>query len=138
MLLEGCVVDQDVELAEFLKGLLDGGFTEAQIRDVSGHRNATSPLGLDRAFGLLGVAVLIQIRDCRVRAFAGVENCNRTADAGIAPCDQRHHVAQLVGALVVGRTVHGLGRELGFQAGLFEMLFGEGRWIRARTRLHRF
>jgi len=137
VLLEGRVIDQDVELAELLEGLLDRGFTEAQIRDVPRHRNTTSPFGLDRAFGLLGVGVLVQIRDCHVRAFAGVEYRDRTADTGIAPCNQRHHVAQFVGAVVVGCIVHGSTGELGFQAGLFEVLFGKGCWISTGAGLHR-
>jgi hypothetical protein len=49
--LEGGVVDQDVELAELLESLLDRGFTEAQIRNVSGHRDTTSLFGLDRTTG---------------------------------------------------------------------------------------
>jgi hypothetical protein len=60
MLLERRVVDQDIELAEFIDGLLDRGLAERIVRNIAGDGDAAPALRFDGAFGFLGVGVLIR------------------------------------------------------------------------------
>ena len=64
------------------------------------------PSRFDGALGLLGVLVLVEIDDRDIGAFARKEHGDGAADAGVAAGDQRHHVLELVRALVAGRLEH--------------------------------
>ena len=81
MLLEGCVVDQDIEPAEFLHRAADGLLAEFRIGDIARDHDAAAALLLDRAFGFLGVLMLVEIGDRDIGAFARIEHRYRTADA---------------------------------------------------------
>ena len=138
VLLEGGVVDEDVELAEFLDGLLDRVLAEFGVGDIAGEENAAAAFLLDSLLGLLGVLVLVEIGERDVGALAREEHRDRAADAGIAAGDQRHLVEKLLRALVVRGVVHRLEFELGLEARLAQMLVGERRvGIDARSGLHR-
>ena len=108
------------------------------IGDIARQENAAAPFLLDRALGLLGVLVLVEIGDRDVGALAREQHRDRAADAGIAAGDQRHLVEKLFRALVVRGVVHRLELELGLLARLAQMLVGERRrGIDARAGLHR-
>ena len=81
VLLECGAVDENVELAEFVHGLLDRVPAEFGIGDVSGKQNAATPFLLHGALGLFCVLMLIEIGHCYVRAFAREQHGDSTADA---------------------------------------------------------
>ncbi len=138
VLLERRVVDQDVELAEFLDGAPDHIGADPALADVAGDGEAAPPLVLDRPLGHRRVLVLVEIEDGDIGALAGEQHRHRPADAGIAAGDDRHRILQLARALVVGRVVHRRRVELGLAAGLRQMLLREGRLgVAPRPRLHR-
>ena len=113
VLLEGGVVDEDVELAEFVDGLLYRVLAEFGVGDIAGEENATAAFLLDSLLGLLGVLVLVEISERDVGALAREEHRDRPPDAGIAAGDERHLVEKLLRALVVRGVVHRLEFELG-------------------------
>ena len=138
VLLEGGVVDEDVELAELVDRLLDRVLAEFGVGDVAGEQDAAAAFLLDGLLGLLRVLVLVEIGERDVGAFACEEHRDRPADAGIAAGDERHLVEKLLRALVVRGVVHRLELELGLEARLAQMLVRERRdGIDARSGLHR-
>ena len=89
--------------------------------------DAAAAFLLDRALRLRGVVVFVEIGDGDIGAFAGEENGDRAADAGIAAGDERDLVLELVRALVMRRVVHRREFKVGFVPGLLEMLLRKGR-----------
>ena len=88
VLLEGGVVDQDVELAELpSRSWPTASSQNSAIGDVAGDQDAAAPFLLDRALGFLGVLVLVEIDDRDIGAFAREQHRHRAADAGIAAGD---------------------------------------------------
>ena len=83
-----------------------------------GQQDAAAAFLLDRALGLLGVLVLVEIGQRDVGALAGEQHRHRPADAGVAAGDQRNLVEQLLRAFVVRRVVHRLELEIGLKSRL--------------------
>ena len=74
MLLEGGVVDQNVEAPVMPRGLVDGGLAEGGIGDVARKEQAPPARAFDRALRFLGVFLLLgEVDDRDVGAFARVE-----------------------------------------------------------------
>ena len=69
MLLAG-IVDEDVEPAELVDGLLDRSFAELLVADVAGDGDGAPALLLDDLLGLLRIVMLAQIDNRDVRALA--------------------------------------------------------------------
>src|SRR5712692_1297563 len=88
MLLAG-VVDEYVEPAEAAQGVLDEATAETFIADIAGHQARGATLVLDQAFGLVGVAVLVQIGDRHLGALACEGDGDGAADAAVAAGDER-------------------------------------------------
>ena len=138
VLLEGRVVDQDVELAEARPPSFHGVLAEFGIGHVAREQDAAAAFLLHGALGFLGVVVLVEIGDRHVGALARVQHGHRAADTGIAAGDQRDLVLELLGALVMRRVVHRRELEFRFVSGLLEMLLRQRRCgIDPRARLHR-
>ena len=116
MLLAG-VVDEDVEPAELIDGLLHRLLAELLVADVAGNGDRLAPFLLDDLLGLGGVVMLAQIDDGDVRAFAREQRGDRAADAAVAAGDQRHLALQPAGARIARLPV-GLRLELALVAGL--------------------
>src|SRR5215216_1191637 len=68
------VVDEDVEFPQLGDRSLDRLLAKRLLADIAGDQQAASPLGLDQALRLLGVAVLVQVDDRAVGTFLGVQN----------------------------------------------------------------
>src|SRR5690606_29157022 len=136
--LERGVVDEDVDPAELVDDPLHGIVAEGRVAHVARDGEAAPPLLLHRAPGLLGVLVLAEVEDGDVGSLTREEDEDRAADARVAAGDDRDHVAQLVGAAVVGRLEARRGLEHGLAAGLLQVLRGERELrLRARAHLHR-
>src|SRR4051794_26172499 len=88
MLLAG-VVDQDVETAEPVDGLLDRALAKLLVADVAGYRDRAAAFAFDDLLGLRGIVMLAQIEDRDVSAFASVERRDSSADAAVGAGDQR-------------------------------------------------
>jgi hypothetical protein len=84
------------EFAERLHRLLDRRLAEVCVCDVAWYQKAPASLCLDGMFGLRGVLMLIQIHDRDVGALPCIQHSDGTADPGIAPGDQSHHVLELL------------------------------------------
>ena len=137
VLLERGVVDQDVEPAQRLDGVLDRRRRERRVGDVALDQHGPAALAFDRVLGLLGVLVGVEVGDGDVGAFAGEEHRHGTADAGVGAGDQRGLAGELLGTLVIGRVVHRRRRHHRLDAGLFLVLGGERRLrIAPRAGLH--
>jgi len=95
VLLEGRIVNEDVDPAKCRQGLLDGTGTKAGLCHVSRDQNAASALRFDAALGLLRILVLVEVDNGNVRPFAGVDHGNGAPDAGVASRDDGRHVLKL-------------------------------------------
>ena len=138
VLLEGGVVDQDVELAERLERLVHRLLAEAHGLHVAGDQQALAALASRRIrFVLRRVLVLGQVHDRDVRAFAREQHRHRAADAGIAAGDDRGHAVELAAAGVVRREEARFEVQLVLVAGLVEVLRGQFRRFLAKAGLRR-
>ena len=95
MLLAG-IVDEDVEAAELVDGLLDCALAESLVADVARNRDRAAPFALDEPLGRCRIIVLAQIEDRDVGAFAGEQGCDRAADAAVGAGDQRDFVFEAI------------------------------------------
>jgi hypothetical protein len=75
------VVDENVELAEFIHGLLDRVPAEFGIVHIYGKQNATTPFFFHGALRFLCVLMFVEIGRCHVRSFAREQDGDSTADA---------------------------------------------------------
>ncbi len=83
--LEGGVVDQDVEPAEFGRHPVHRLETEGPVAHVAGDQQTAAAFLLHRpGFGRLSILSLVQIEDGDIGAFAGEEHGHGPPDAGIA------------------------------------------------------
>jgi hypothetical protein len=120
--LEGGVVDEDVDLAEFLHRAFDDGLAVGLLADVARDGDAFPPGGLDYPRRLLRVTLFAQVGDEDVCPLAGEGQRHGPADAAVAAGDDRRLPFQLprplVGLLpIVRRWLH-----LGFEPRRFLLL----------------
>jgi hypothetical protein len=100
------VVDDDVEAAEALHGLLDQRLAKGFVLEVAGDRKAVAAFLLDQSDHFLRIRFLRrQIVDGNIGAFARVRDRGGAAHAGISTCNQRLAAGQATGALVAGLTM---------------------------------
>jgi hypothetical protein len=64
------IVDEDVEPAQLIDGLLDGVIAKLSVANVAGNGDRLAALFLDDLPGLLRIVVLAQIEDRDVRTLA--------------------------------------------------------------------
>ena len=69
MLLSG-IIDEDIEPAEFIDGLLHGILAKAFVADVAGNRDRVAAFTLHDLFGLRRVIMFAKVEDGDVRALA--------------------------------------------------------------------
>src|SRR5690606_19736711 len=106
-LLRGDVVDQQIEPAQGLHGLLDHVRAVLGRAQVAWQQRALAPLGLDQLGGPLRVLVLLEIGDGDVGALLREGDRHGPADARVSAGDQRPAVLQQAPALV---ALHGAAR----------------------------
>jgi hypothetical protein len=123
-------------MAKLAHGSFDGLLAKTAVRDIAWNEDAALALGLDSSFRLLGVFMLIQVDDGDIRAFAGLKNGNRPADAAIAACDECDFSLQLFRPLISRRVIHRCGLHLALESGLGMVLRGKFGRVFARARLH--
>src|SRR5205823_9859049 len=124
LVLLGCIVDQNVEPAEFLGGFLHGPSAEAFVTDVTGYLDAARTFARDEAQRLVGVAILIEIDDGDVGSLACHGDRGGAADTAVAAGDQRDATFELADAGIF-RLVIRLRPHLVLAAGLALLaLFG--------------
>lgn len=137
MYLEGGVVDQHVEAAEFLHRACHRAAAKGAGADIAPQRETAPALCLDGALRRLGVAILAEIGDGDIGALAREQHRHSAADAGIAAGDQGHLAVELLRALPERRVIERRRLDRPFLAGLRMMLLRERRHgIFARTSLH--
>ena len=120
----GGVVDEDVELAEFLHCLRHSVLTELGIADVSGHHQAPAALGQHHFQGVLRVLVLVEVQNRHVGPFTGKMHRHGASDAAVAAADEGHLALEFVAAPVVVADDHRRQAHFGFAAGLLLLGFG--------------
>src|SRR5256885_9580311 len=101
MLLEGGIVDENVEAPELFARLIHGAVAERGVGDIT--RNEQAPLAhaLDRALRLFRIALFLgEIHDCDIRAFAREEVRHRPANPRVATRDECDLAIELAGRLV--------------------------------------
>jgi hypothetical protein len=136
--LKAGVVDEDVEAAELLQGLLNGAGAEFRIANVAADQQAFPSFLLNRLPGALGILILFQVDNRNIGAFARVQHGDAAPDAAVTAGDDRNLALELPRAEIVRRVVKGLGIELVFVPGLRLMLLGKGQFrVAPRSRLHR-
>ena len=138
MLLKRSVVDEDVEAAEPLQGLLNGARAELRIGDVAADQQAFTSLLLDSIHSALGVLLLFQVDDCNVGAFSRIQHGHAAPDPTVTAGDDRNLALELFRAEIMRRVVKRIGIEFVFVPGLGLMLLRKGQFgIAPRARLHR-
>src|SRR3954470_16700920 len=81
--------------------------------------------------------MLVEIGERNIGALPSKQHRDRATNAGIAAGDKRGHIEELIRALVAWRIVHRLEIEVGFAAGLFQVLARKRRYrVDSRPRLH--
>ena len=73
---------------------------------------------LDGPLRLFGILILDEVRDRDVGSLTREEDRNRLANAGIAPCNERDFVLELLRTFVVRRIEHWMRPKFGFLARL--------------------
>ena len=91
MLLTG-IVDEDIEPAELVDGLLDRAIAEVLVADVTGDEDRFAAFLLDDLLRLLRVVMLAKIENRYVGALAREERSDGAADAAVRAGDQRNLV----------------------------------------------
>jgi hypothetical protein len=119
MLLIGCVVDEDVQAAQFGHGAGDGLFAERRIADVAGNQQSAAAFVADSLFSLSGVGLFDwQIDNGDVGAFAGKQDGHGATDARVAAGDERSRSRELARAAILGSLKPGSRPDLRFDTGL--------------------
>ena len=93
--------------AELLDSRVDDFAAMSRRSDIAGDEHRFSPRLFDQSLRLLGVLMLIQVGDDDVRAFTGIGDRNRAADAAVAAGDDGFLARQFVAAAVRVFTVIG-------------------------------
>ena len=75
-----CIVDEDVEPAQFGDSLLDRGLNGGDVRAVRLDRHGSAPHRLDGADDLRGTLRGLLVGDRHIRAFGGKRLCDRCAN----------------------------------------------------------
>ena len=115
------VVDEDVELAELVHGLLHRLIAERLVADIPGNGECAAAFLLDDLPGLGGIVMLAEIDDGDVRAFTCEQRGDRPAYAAVAAGDQRHLAIEPPGARIA-RLPLGLRFQLALVAGLLVLM----------------
>src|SRR4029079_12907520 len=95
MLFRG-VVDENIELAEFLHSHRDSVFAKARVTEIPRNGHATPAELFNCLFRRTRILVLIQINDRNVRALASEQYRRRPADTAVASRHQRHAALQFI------------------------------------------
>ena len=90
------IVDQDVDIAEFLFGALHHRANRSFVADVRMHLQRATPRLFDCFQHRRGYLFAEDIGDHHVRSFRGKSSGDRPSDAPGAPGDDRHAILQLV------------------------------------------
>src|SRR5438874_7850765 len=101
-MLFGRVVHEDVELAEFGDRLLHHVPANRFLSDIARKLEASAAFLIDSTRGLFSVAMLVEIGDGNVSAFAGKDDGHRASDAAVAARDERNFAVQFAAAFVFG------------------------------------
>src|SRR6185295_19395508 len=89
MLLKGCVIHQNVELAKLLERLGDQVSTDSWLCDVPQHRERLSSFCLNRTLSLFCISLLwFKICESHVGAFARKQHSHRSSNARITAGDK--------------------------------------------------
>ena len=90
--IDGRVVDQDVNPAEFSDQALEHGIDIFALGDVGSQRQRPSPLFTNLLRDRLGARPTARIIDQHIRAFIGQSQGDMAADAASAASDEGHFV----------------------------------------------
>jgi hypothetical protein len=126
--LEGGVIHQHVDAAEFLHRALDDGAAVGRIGQVARHQDRLAAGFLDQALGFLRILVLVQVGDQDVRAFARERQGHGAADAAVGAGDQGRLAGQAAVADVAVFAVVGFRGEQGFAARGCLLWVSAGMW----------
>jgi hypothetical protein len=102
-MLFGGVVDEDVQPAEFLHGVLDHVPAGRFPADIAGEREALAFFRFDEPLGFPRVLVFVQVSDGDVRAFPREQHRDGAADAAVAAGDERDFALEFAAAVILGR-----------------------------------
>jgi hypothetical protein len=100
--LERGVIHQHVDATEFFHRFVNDGQALGLLGQIARQQQALTARLLHPACSLLGVFMLIKVRNRHVGPFAGVGNRYRATNAAVAAGDQRDLVAHAARALVTG------------------------------------
>lgn len=123
----GCIVDENVDAAEFPNGRFDDPAAMVGRLDVAGGKHGLATCFLHQSLGGHRVVMLAQIADKDVRSLARIGDRHGPADAAVPAGDDGSLVLQASGTLVgvfpvIGQRLHPIG-----SAGHFLGLAGKGR-----------
>jgi len=122
------IVDEDVDAAKTLDGLVDEGLALGLLRDVPGQQQALAPGLFDPACGFLRVFVFIEVGNRDVRAFTGEGDGDGATDTTVGTGDQCDLALQAPRAFIALFASIGVRVHLLLAAGDRLGLFPEGRF----------
>lgn len=99
--LEGSIVDQDVDSAHGLKRSVNHLLAVLLLPQVYGQTMTLTPSFFDSPFGLLRICFLLgQVDNQARRALHAKKNCGGSPDAGVAACDNGSLAFQFSSGLI--------------------------------------
>src|SRR6185295_17468467 len=111
--LRGRVVHEDVEATELLERPLDHATAVSRIAEIAADRGGAAPGRLDEARRLLGVGLLVEMRDQHIGALTRERDCDGAPDAAVATSHDGGEAFELAAPAVRLLAVVGSGTELG-------------------------
>jgi hypothetical protein len=138
-MLFGGVVYEDIDLPKFLHRPFYRRLTNFFSPDIAGNQQTFATHIFHQLFGFLRVFVFFQINDRDISAFFREKNRHRTANAAVAPRDNRDSIPKFAASLVIARARFRRGSHLVFAAGsLSLMLRRSGFFLLRHARNNRF
>lgn len=100
-LLRSGIVDEDIDHAHRLEGLLGDRLTVRGRAEIHGQEMKFATFLLNLLLGLLGVRLLLlEVNDHALGSLHREQDCNGAADTGVASGDERLLALELAGGLV--------------------------------------
>src|ERR1041384_7573387 len=100
-MLFGCVVDNDIQLAELLYSLGDSFSTKLFLTEVAFNQQAFAALFFDQTLGFVRILLFFEVNHGNVSAFLSECDGNRATDPTVAASNDCHFVSQLSTAAVI-------------------------------------
>lgn len=129
MFLKAGIVDQNIQVTEAVKYLLNRLSAKFRVFHIAAQCQALAAFGLDGQTSASGIFILVQIHNRHIGTFSGIEHGNGPAYARVPTGNHGYFSFQLAAALVAGGFVAGGRVQITFTPRLFPgVVAAGGEW----------